>query len=48
MNLRFFSGLTVEEAAPVVGVSPRTARRLWVYARAWLRREMESLEDHEP
>jgi RNA polymerase sigma factor (TIGR02999 family) len=46
VSLRFFSGLTVEEAAPVVGISPRTARRLWVYARAWLRREMESLGDH--
>jgi RNA polymerase sigma factor (TIGR02999 family) len=43
VKLRFFSGLTVEEAAPLVGVSPRTARRLWVFARAWLRREMESL-----
>jgi RNA polymerase sigma factor (TIGR02999 family) len=45
VQLRFFSGLTVEEAAPVVGISARTARRLWVFARAWLRREMESLAD---
>jgi RNA polymerase sigma factor (TIGR02999 family) len=44
VKLRFFSGLTEEEAAPLVGVSPRTARRLWVFARAWLRREMESLD----
>jgi RNA polymerase sigma factor (TIGR02999 family) len=43
VKLRFFSGLTAEDAAPLVGVSPRTARRLWVFARAWLRREMESL-----
>ncbi len=42
VKLRFFAGLTVDQAAPIVGVSPRTARRLWVYARAWLRREMES------
>src|SRR5262245_37459474 len=48
VKLRFFSGLTVEEAAPLVGVSPRTARRLWVFARAWLRREMESLDEHKP
>jgi RNA polymerase sigma factor (TIGR02999 family) len=41
VQLRFFSGLTVEEAAGVVGMSPRTARRLWVFARAWLRREMK-------
>jgi RNA polymerase sigma factor (TIGR02999 family) len=45
VKLRFFSGLTVDEAAPVIGVSSRTARRLWVFARAWLRREMESLGD---
>ena len=42
VQLRFFSGLTLEEAAPLVGVSSRTARRLWVFARAWLRREMEA------
>jgi RNA polymerase sigma factor (TIGR02999 family) len=40
VKLRFFSGLTVEEAAPLLGLSPRTGRRLWVFARAWLRREM--------
>jgi RNA polymerase sigma factor (TIGR02999 family) len=45
VSLRFFSGLTVEEAAVVVGTSSRTARRLWLFARAWLRREMESLGD---
>jgi RNA polymerase sigma factor (TIGR02999 family) len=43
VQLRFFSGLTVEEAAPILDISPRTARRLWVFARAWLRREMASL-----
>ena len=48
VKLRFFSGLTVEEAAPVVGVSPRTARRLWVYARAWLRRDMGPVGDNQP
>ena len=41
VKLRFFSGLTVDEAAPMLGLSPRTARRLWVFARAWLRRDME-------
>jgi RNA polymerase sigma factor (TIGR02999 family) len=45
VKLRFFSGLTIEETAAVVGISPRTARRLWVFARAWLRREMERLAD---
>jgi len=48
VNLRFFSGLTIEEAAPVVGLSTRTARRLWAFARAWLRREMKRLTDQGP
>ncbi len=43
VKLRFFSGLTIEEAASILGVSPRTTRRLWIFARAWLRREMERL-----
>ena len=42
VKLRFFTGLTVAETASIIGVSPRTTRRLWLYARAWLRREMES------
>jgi len=41
VKLRFFSGLTEEEAAPMLGLSPRSARRLWAFARAWLRRDME-------
>jgi RNA polymerase sigma factor (TIGR02999 family) len=45
VQLRFFAGLTVEDAAGILGVSPRTARRLWNFARAWLRREMESSAD---
>ncbi|MCI0640625.1 MAG: ECF-type sigma factor [Gemmataceae bacterium] len=48
VQLRFFSGLAVEEAAPVLGISTRTARRLWVFARAWLRREMQALADRNP
>jgi RNA polymerase sigma factor (TIGR02999 family) len=45
VKLRFFSGLTAEEAAPMVGLPVRTARRLWAFARAWLRREMERQAD---
>ena len=45
VRLRFFAGLPVEEAAAIVGVSERTARRLWVFAQAWLRRELETLDD---
>lgn len=41
VKLRFFAGLTLDEVASVLGISSRTARRMWVYARAWLRREME-------
>jgi RNA polymerase sigma factor (TIGR02999 family) len=36
VKLRYFTGLTVEEAAAAVGVSVRTANRHWVYAKAWL------------
>lgn len=41
VKLRFFAGLTVDQAASALGISPRSARRLWVYAQAWLRREIE-------
>jgi RNA polymerase sigma factor (TIGR02999 family) len=41
VRLRFFAGLTAEAAAPLLGLSERSARRLWVFARAWLRRDME-------
>jgi RNA polymerase sigma factor (TIGR02999 family) len=41
VELRYFAGLTGEEAAQILGISARTADRYWVYARAWLRREMD-------
>ena len=41
VKLRFFAGLTLEEIAPLLALSPRSTRRLWVFARAWLRRDME-------
>ncbi len=40
VTLRYFGGLTGEEAASALGVSPATADRYWAYARAWLYREM--------
>ena len=40
VELRFFGGLSVEETAAVVDASPRTVKRDWQLARAWLRREM--------
>lgn len=36
VKLRFFAGLTGEQAAAALGISPRTADGLWAYARAWL------------
>lgn len=36
VKLRFFAGLTADEAAQILGVSRRTADRYWAYARAWL------------
>jgi RNA polymerase sigma factor (TIGR02999 family) len=41
IKLRFFAGLTLEEIAPILALSSRTTRRLWAFARAWLRREIE-------
>ena len=41
VELRFFAGLTVEEAAAGLGIPARTAYRHWAYARAWLRRELD-------
>jgi RNA polymerase sigma factor (TIGR02999 family) len=40
VELRFFSGLSIEEAADVLDVSPATVKRSWTMARAWLFREM--------
>jgi RNA polymerase sigma factor (TIGR02999 family) len=42
VKLRFFAGLTNEQAAKVLGVSEPTVKRHWAYARAWLYREMSS------
>ena len=40
VELRFFGGLSIDETAEVVGVSPATVKREWALARAWLRREL--------
>jgi RNA polymerase sigma factor (TIGR02999 family) len=40
VKLRYFAGLSVDEAAAALGLQPRTADRRWAYARAWLRQEM--------
>jgi RNA polymerase sigma factor (TIGR02999 family) len=38
VKLRYFAGLSIPEAAELLNISPRSADRLWAYARAWLRR----------
>jgi RNA polymerase sigma factor (TIGR02999 family) len=40
VQLRYFAGLSIPEAARALGVSTRTAERLWAFARAWLLREL--------
>jgi len=42
VELRFFGGLSVEETAETLKVAPRTVRRDWSLAKAWLLRELES------
>jgi RNA polymerase sigma factor (TIGR02999 family) len=41
VQLRYFAGLTVNEAAEVIGVSPRKADFMWAFARSWLRRAIQ-------
>jgi RNA polymerase sigma factor (TIGR02999 family) len=41
IELRFFGGLSIEETAVVLGVSPATVKREWATARAWMRRELK-------
>ena len=40
VELRFFSGLTIEDTSEALGISPATVKRSWTTARAWLFREM--------
>jgi hypothetical protein len=40
VELKFFGGLSLEESASALGVSARTGRRYWVYAKAWLLEEL--------
>ena len=45
VKLRYFVGLTVEEAAELLAISPRTARNYWAHARTWLYHEI-AVRDH--
>jgi RNA polymerase sigma factor (TIGR02999 family) len=44
VKLRYFVGMTIEEAARILGISEPTAKRYWTYARAWLYAEIRSSE----
>ena len=45
VELRFFGGLTIEETAHSLGVSPSTVKREWTVAKAWLYREINRSDD---
>ena len=44
IHLRFFLGMTNEEAADVLGIAAVTAKRHWRFAKAWLRREVQDAD----
>jgi RNA polymerase sigma-70 factor, ECF subfamily len=43
VELRFFGGLTVEETARVLGISPKTVKREWSMAKAWLHGDLKQV-----
>ena len=45
VKLRYFAGLTIPEAAEILGVSPRTVDSCWAYAKAWLLNELSAAAD---
>jgi len=45
VKLRYFVGMTLEQASEVLGISDRTAKRYWTFARAWLREEIRAPGD---
>jgi RNA polymerase sigma factor (TIGR02999 family) len=48
VELRYFAGLTVEEAAHAMGLSRTVAYRHWTYARAWIRHEIQDEDPENP
>ena len=48
VKLRFFVGLTAEQAAAALGVSTSTAEKDWAYARSWLRVAIDRITGHQP
>ena len=47
IQLRYFVGLSIQDAAKTLGISSRTADRVWAFARAWLHREISGVPDSE-
>lgn len=47
VKLRYFAGLSIDEAAELLGISPATAKRHWAYARAWLFASISGTENSE-
>ena len=45
VECRFFGGMSIDDTAVALGISPRTVKRDWIFARAWLRREMQRMLD---
>ena len=45
-ELRYFVGLTIEETAEVLGISPVTVRRDWAFTKAWLKAKLDEMESH--
>jgi RNA polymerase sigma factor (TIGR02999 family) len=48
VELRYFGGLTIEETAEVIGISPVSVKRDWATARTWLYRELSGSEGGAP
>jgi RNA polymerase sigma factor (sigma-70 family) len=44
VELRFFGGLTVEQTAELLGISPKTVKRDWSMAKAWLHGELKATD----
>jgi RNA polymerase sigma factor (TIGR02999 family) len=47
VELRYFAGLSIEETARVLGISPATVKRDWATARVWLHHELSAAEHHD-
>ena len=48
VKLRYFAGLSIKEAAELLGIATATADRYWAYARAWIQQEMAAATDRRP